>query len=363
MKKEKMYGIAVVLVFLIAISLLSGCENNDATTNDNPINGKTEDKIIIGFSLGTLKEERWIKDRDLFVKRANELGADVNVLSANSNPEVQNSQVESLILQGVDTIVIVPENEEILEPLIEKAHEKGIKVIAYDRLIKNSDLDVYVSFDNVLVGELETTGVLSAVSKGDFAYIGGSPTDNNAFLLKKGSMAALDKKIRDGDIRLVVDEFSPGWNPDEAYKTIKKYLEANKKLDAVIAANDGTAFGAIQALKEYNLSGIVPVSGQDAELGACQRIVEGTQIVTVYKPIELLAYKSAEIAVSIAKGEKTEFNSVVDNGKINVSSYLLSPISVNKENMMETIIKDGFHTYEEVYQNIPENERPKKSGN
>lgn len=360
MKLKKKTGIAVVALILFSLVLLSGCRNSQ-TPEDDALDGSTKSDIIIGFSLGTLKEERWIKDRDLFVKRANELGAEVNVLAANSNQEVQKSQIENLILQGVDVLVIVPENEEILRSLIEKAHEEGIKVIAYDRLIKNSDVDAYVSFDNVVVGKQEAEGVLSAVSKGNFAYIGGSPTDNNAFLLKKGSMSVLEEKIKNGEINLVVDEFTPGWNPDDAYKTIKDYLSAGGKIDAVIAANDGTAFGVIQALKEYGLEGIVPVSGQDAELGACQRVVEGKQTVTVYKPIELLAFKSAEIAVALAKEEKIEFNAVTDNGKINVSSFLLSPIPVTKENMMVTIIKDGYHSYDEVYLNIPEGERPEKN--
>jgi D-xylose transport system substrate-binding protein len=162
-------------------------------------------------------------------------------------------------------------------------------------------------------------------------------------------MEILNPLIKNGSIKLVIDTFTPDWKPDEAYKTIKDYLEGGGKLDAVVAANDGTAFGSIRALKEYHLDGKVPVSGQDAELSACQRIIQGTQTMTVYKPIQTLAEKAADIAVTMARGAMPEKNSVVDNGKIDVPSYFLNPIPVTKENMETTIIKDNFHTKKDIY--------------
>lgn len=314
-----------------------------------------KETVIIGFSMSSLRIERWQKDRDFFVEKARQLGAEVNVLSANNNAGIQLSQAENLILQGVDVLVVVPQDAEMAAAIVEKAHDAGIKVVAYDRMIKNCDLDFYVSFDSVKVGEFQAQGVLKAVDKGDFAYIGGSPTDNNAFLLKKGSMNILGPRIATGDIKLVVDEFAIDWKPEEAYKIIKNYLEANEKIDAVVAANDGTAFGVITALEEYGLAGKVPVSGQDAELTACQRIVKGTQTVTVYKPIRSLAYKAAEIAVAIAKKQNVETNSKVNNGKTDVLSYLVESIPVTRENLAGTVIKDGFHTYEDVYKDTPVN--------
>ena len=155
--------------------------------------------------------------------------------------------------------------------------------------------------------------------------------------------------IDNGDIKLVLDKFSEDWRPDEAFNNLKAYLDEKKHIDAVICANDGTAFGAIQALQEYGLAGKVPVSGQDAELPACQRIVHGLQTVTVYKPIGLLAKKAAEIAVSLARGKNVEASQTVDNGAVKVPSYLIEPIAVTKANMEETIIKDGFHSREDVY--------------
>ena len=162
-------------------------------------------------------------------------------------------------------------------------------------------------------------------------------------------MSVLNPKISNGNIKLVVDQFMIDWKSDEAYKAIKKYLTTGQTLDAIVAANDGTAFGSIQALKEKGLAGKIPVSGQDADLAACQRIVEGTQTSTIYKPINLLAYQAARIAFTMAKGETPETNSTINNGRIDVPSYFLNPIVVDKKNMMDTVIKDGFHTYEEVY--------------
>jgi D-xylose transport system substrate-binding protein len=308
--------------------------------------------VVIGFSMGTTREERWFKDRDLFVQKANELGAEVLVTLSDYDVEKQIYQIENLVSQGVSVIVVIPSDSEKIQPAVEKANQAGVKVIAYDRLIKNSDVDLYISFDNVKVGELEAQSVLSVVDNGDFAYIGGSPTDNNAYLLKEGTMNILLPKIQNGDIKLVIDKFMPDWKQEEAYKTMKDYLNSGKSVDAVVAANDGTASGVIQALKEKNLDGKIPVSGQDAELSATQRIVAGTQTSTVYKPISSLAYKAAEIAVAMANGREPETTDFIDNGKVNVPSYFLEPVIVNKKNMMGTIVKDGFHTYEEVYKSV-----------
>lgn len=342
------------LVILLLAGLLSGCIKQTSTTTEE----SEKEMVVIGFSLSDLRVERWQRDRDLFTERAKELGASVIAVSADLDANVQESQAENLILQGVDALVVVAHDGEKAAAIVEKAHEAGIKVIAYDRLIKNCDLDYYISFDNVKVGEYEAKGVLDVVSKGDFAYLGGSPTDNNAFLVKEGSFNLLQPKIDSGDINLVLEEFNDGWRSEEAYKHLKAYLEENGKIDAVVCANDGTALGAIQALEEVGLAGKVPVSGQDASLGACQMIAEGKQTVSVYKPLKSIAHKAAEMAVAIAKENEVETNQAVNNGKIDVPSYLLDVEMVTKDNLMTTVISDGFHSYDDVYQNVPESERP-----
>ncbi len=333
-----------IIFLLLGIMLIGGAQ---LFGKDTPKKSET----VIGFSVGTLREDRWIRDVELFVEKAKAAGAAAIVLFAGNDSSLQMSQAENLILQGVDIMVVVPQDAEKASAIVEKAHKAGIKVVAYDRLIKNCDLDFYVSFDSVKVGEFQARGVLEKVNKGAFAYIGGSPSDNNAYLLKEGSMRLLEPKIKKKDITLVLDTFSPDWKPEEAYKAVKTYLQEHKGkgIDAVIAANDGTAFGAIQALREYGLAGKVPVSGQDAELGACQRIIEGTQTVTVYKPLSSLAQRAVEIAVALAHGKPAESNGTINNGKKDVSAYLIEPVAVNKDNMQAVIVKDGFHTYDEVY--------------
>lgn len=348
MKKSVLSALILVLVLTVA-ACSSGNNDNSSSSKDKDSKGK----IVIGFSMATLQEERWQKDRDFFVAAAEALGAEVNVQAANNDDAKQISQAESLISQGVNVLVVVPNNAEATAAIIEKAHAEGIKVIAYDRLIKNSDLDLYVSFDNERVGEMQATAITKLVPKGKYVYIGGADTDNNAHLFKKGAFNILQPLIDSGDIEVVYDQFTKEWNPANALANMENALTANSnKIDAVVAANDGTAGGVIQALASQGLDGKVPVSGQDAELAAAQRIVEGTQTMTVYKPIKALAEEVAAIAVKMANGEKIATDKVINNGKIDVPSILLDPMVVDKSNIDATLIADGFHTKEDVYKNV-----------
>lgn len=341
--------IAVAIVGLAAIGYLS--LGGRPGKVEAPEKTAVEKPVLIGMSMGMVKEDRWKTDMDLFANRVEELGGSVLIEYVNTNADEQLRQAEKLINSGVQVLVVVPDDAAKAAAIVDRAHRAGVKVIAYDRLIRDSDVDFYVSFDNVKVGRMEAEGVTALIKEGTFAYIGGAPTDNNASLLKEGSMAVLKPLIDSGSVKLAVDEFTPNWQPDIAYKTIKEYLATGGKLDAVVAANDGTAFGVIQALEEKGLAGKVPVSGQDAELAACRRVVSGTQAVTVYKPIHQIARKAADLAVSMARGEQPESNGVTDNGRLQVPSYLLEPIAVTAANMADTVIKDGFHTAEEIYAN------------
>jgi D-xylose transport system substrate-binding protein len=351
-KYKIMKKIIIILLLLVAAAAgafwlsqkMSPKETEKTTVKNAP--------VIIGLSQGSTLEERWETDSALFTERAEQLGAVVNRVISSNNVDTQIEQIKNLIGQGVKVIVVIAADSEKLAPVVAEANAAGVKIIAYDRMIKNSNLDYYISFDNVKVGKLEAESVLAKVGKGDFAYIGGSPSDNNAFLVKEGSMGVLTPKINSGDIKLVVEGFMNNWDPTEAYKTIKEYLATGKNLDAVVAANDGTAFGVIKALQERGLAGRVPVSGQDADLAACQRIIAGTQTATVYKPIKSLASKAAEMAAALARGAEPETNNAVNNGKVDVPSFLLEPVIVNKDNMMDTVVKDGFHTYNEVYKEM-----------
>jgi len=307
--------------------------------------------VVIGFSLGTTREERWLQDRDLFVAKAKDLGAVVEEVETDSDAAAQVYQIENMVSQGVSVIVVMPADSEKLAPAIAAANAAGVKIISYDRLILDSNIDLYVSFDSVKVGELEAASIVAQAPTGNFAYIGGAPTDNNSALLQQGTMSVLNPAIQSGQIKLVVNKLMDNWDPNQAYQTIKEYLEATSTgaLDAVVAANDGTAFGVIQALKEKGLAGQIPVSGQDADLSACQDIIAGTQTSTVYKPIAAEADEAAELAVALARGEGVDTNGTTNNGFKDVPSYLLEPTLVDKSNMQDTVIKDGWHSYAEVY--------------
>lgn len=348
MKKKSMLVLAIVLLFTLA-----ACSGGNQETSSSNGSSSDDGKILIGLSMDTLQEERWQRDRDLFVAKAEELGAEVIVQAANSDDAVQISQAENLISQGVDVLVVIPHNAAASAAIVEKAHDEGIKVLSYDRLIMNSDVDLYVSFDNERVGEMQATAIVEQAPTGKYVYIGGSDTDNNAHLFKKGAMNVLQPLIDSGDIEIVYDQWTRDWNPANAQSNMENALTANSNnIDAVVAANDGTAGGVIQALAAQGMDGTIPVSGQDAELAATQRIVEGTQTMTVYKPIKKLAEASAELAIQLAKGESVETNSTVNNDKIDVPSILLDPVAVNKDNIDDTIIADGFHSKEDVYRNV-----------
>ena len=306
--------------------------------------------LTIGMSIDDLRLERWQKDRDIFVKKAENLGAKVFVQSANGDASAQISQIENMINRNVDVLVIIPFNGEVLGNVIAEAKKEGIKVLAYDRLINNADIDFYVSFDNEKVGELQAKSVVEAKPEGNYFLMGGSPVDNNAKLFRKGQMRVLQPLIDSGKIKVVGDQWVDSWLAEKALQIMENALTANKNnIDAVVASNDATAGGAIQALSAQGLSGKVAISGHDADLAAIQRIVDGTQTMTVYKPITKLADKAAEIAVTLGKNEKPTPNAELNNGLKNVPSYLLDPIAVNKDNIDDTIIKDGFHTKDAIY--------------
>jgi D-xylose transport system substrate-binding protein len=345
--KRSLKGI-VAASMILTLALIAGCTAKPTTT-PSPTAPPAKKQIKIGFSLDTLKEERWQRDRDMFVTKAESLGAKVIVQAANGDDALQVSQAESMIAQGVDVLVVVPHNAEATARIVEQAHAKGIKVIAYDRLIKNSDLDLYISFDNVKVGEMQAKAIVAKVPKGNYVYIGGGPTDNNALLFKQGAMNILKPLVAKGDIKIVFDQFADEWKPENALKHMENALTANKNdIQAVVAANDGTAGGVIVALTAQKLAGKVPVAGQDAELAALQRIVEGTQTMTVYKQLRMLAETSAQIAVDLAGGKMPANLQKVNNGKIDVPSLLLEPVAVDITNIKETVVKDGFHKLEDI---------------
>lgn len=352
-KKLRIFlALIVISLMLMAMACVQAPQQNAG--NNTTAQPNKSGKIRIGLSMDTLKEERWQKDRDLFVKRAEELGAEVMVQAADGKDETQVKQAESLLTQGIDVLVVIPHNGEVAASIVEAAKRKNVPVISYDRLIKNSEPDLYISFDNEKVGSMQAQYLVQKAPKGNYILIGGAQTDNNAKMFRAGQMKVLQPLIDKGDIKIVADQWAKDWQPEEALKHTENALTMNKnEVVAVVASNDGTAGGVIQALTAQGLNGKVVVSGQDADLAALQRIVAGSQTMTVYKPVSKLAVKAAEAAIALAKKEKVETNGKVNNGKIDVPSILLEPISVDKSNLDDTVIKDGFQKREEVYKNAP----------
>lgn len=280
----------------------------------------------IGFSIDDLRVERWARDRDYFVAAATGLGAKVFVQSADASEQKQIAQIENLIARGVDVLVIVPYNATVLNNAIREAKKANIKVVSYDRLALNADIDAYISFDNKAVGEMQAKAIVEARPKGNYYLLGGAPTDNNAKMLREGQMAVLQPLIDKGDIKVVGKQWVKDWSASEAMAIVENALTANNnKIDAIVASNDGTAGGAIQALASQKLGGKVPVSGQDADLAAVRRVIAGTQAMTVYKPLKLIAAEAAKLSVQLVRNEKPAYNAQYDNGFKKVDTLLLKP--------------------------------------
>ncbi len=306
-------------------------------------------EVKIGMAIDDLRLERWQKDRDIFVKQAESLGAKVFVQSANGNEETQMSQIENMINRGVDVLVIIPYNGQVLSNVIAEAKREGIKVLAYDRMINNADIDFYISFDNEKVGEMQAQSIVERVPQGNYFLMGGSPVDNNAHLFRAGQMKVLKPLIDSGKVKVVGDQWVDAWLPENALKIMENALTANgNKIDAVVASNDATAGGAIQALSAQGLAGKVAISGQDADLAAIKRINNGTQTMTVYKPITKLANEAAKIAVELGNDQQPQSNAKLNNGLKEVPAWLLEPIAVNKTNIDSTVVADGFHKKNEL---------------
>jgi D-xylose transport system substrate-binding protein len=311
-------------------------------------------RVRIGLLMDDVQQERWQRDRELFVARAKELRADVVVRAADGDQARQLQQAEELLKEGVKVLVVVPHDTEKAAAVVEAAKRQDVPVISYDRLIRNADIDLYVSFDNVKVGEMQARYLLDRAPKGNYLLIGGAQTDYNAKLLRDGQKKVLEPAIKRGDVRIVGEPWAENWLASAAEAHTDAVLKKTRNnLTAVVASNDVTAGGAVTALERQKLTGKVLVSGQDAELPAVQRIVAGTQAMTVYKPITPLARTAARAAVDLADGDKVDGTSTVDNGRKSVPALLLDAISVDRENLEATVIADRFHKREEVFRSAP----------
>ncbi|MGC1620812.1 MAG: substrate-binding domain-containing protein [Candidatus Acidiferrum sp.] len=322
-----------------------------AALNGQGAQAKVENKLKIGFSIEDMKGERWQTDLDSFKARAEQLGAEVISADAGGDDARQFQQVQHMIKAGIKVLVLMPRDTTKASRMVDAAKSANVKVISYDRLVLNSDVDLYVSFDRPEIGWMQAEYLVKQAPKGNYVLIAGSPRDEGAKILHDAQMRVLQPYIDRGDIKVIADGYTKDWLPSEAYLFMLNAVDsAHGDIAAVLASNDGLAGGAIQALREHHLDGKVLVSGQDADLAAVICIAQGIQSMTVYKPVGNEAVVAAEEAVRLAKGEKTRANRTISDGKGDVPAILLKPVLVTRENIKTTVVKDGFQTLKSINQ-------------
>jgi len=349
-----------LLIITLCLLGFSACVKGPESNSGGGRGAKSGGPVRIGFSMDTLKEERWQRDKAFVEQRCKELGAQCEVLVADGNDATQINQAESFLTKGVDVLIVAPHNGQVAASIVEAAHKQNVPVISYDRLIRNADVDLYVSHQVVKIGQMQAQYALDHQPKGNYVLIGGSQTDNNALLLTDGQMQVLQPAIDKGQIKIVTKQYAREWLASEALRIMEDALTKNNNdIQAVVASNDGTAGGAISAIPPQ-LVGKILVTGQDASLDAVQRIVQGQQTMTIYKPIQPLAFAAVDAAVKLAKGEKVDAKDKINNGKIDVPALLFEPMVLDKDNVMQTVIKDGYHKLEDVYKNVPKDQWPKQ---
>ncbi|MCR5650835.1 MAG: substrate-binding domain-containing protein [Lachnospiraceae bacterium] len=335
-----------IICLILSTVMLFGCSTKMESDTQQKKSGGTGDPIEIGVTFDSFVIERWERDRDIFVTTAKDLGAEVNVQNANGDVNKQKDQIKYFIEKGVDAIVVVAVDSNALAGEVREAKARNIPVIAYDRLIRNAGADLYISFDNEMVGYYMAKALLTSLSgKGRILKINGPAKDNNVSLVNKG----FDETMAGRNIYVADVFYASEWNGEEAFN----YLEENPTLadsvDGVMCGNDSLAGQAVRYYSVKRRAGEVAVVGQDADLDACQRVVEGTQTMTVYKPIEKLAKSAAECAVKLALGEEIDTADTIEDGRYDVPYVKIDPIAVTRDNIDEEIIDSGFHQREEVY--------------
>jgi len=328
--------------------------------------GKKKDsgKITIGLLLNAANPDLRQKDEQYFIGQAKALGAEVVKLTAEGTQESQNKQAEELLNEGVDVLVVMPQNAKEASSIVKSAREKNVPVISYRSVIPNSDLNLCVAFDEGKIGYIQSLGVLQSVSKGNFILLG------NSAAVHAGQLQAIKEHEQSSGNKITIlsDTFLEKGDSKEAHTKTTELLGKFKNVNAIIASTDEIAAGVIEALKEAKLEGKVAVSGQDADLAACQRVIEGTQVVTIFKSPKKIAPVTAEAAVRLAKGMSTDSIakalsltlSATNNGSKLVPSLLVEPTAVTSETILNVIVKERIYPMDKVYTNVPKDKWPTK---
>jgi D-xylose transport system substrate-binding protein len=336
---------------LAAVVLIAaGCQTNDNSGGGSSGGGSSSGGKKIALLLPETKTARYeSQDRPLFEAKVKELCPDCQILYSNADQDAakQQNQADAALTNGANVLVLDPVDSASAASIVTKAKARNVPVLSYDRLINNAELAAYISYDNEQVGKLQATSLTDELKKqgksGSLVMINGAPTDNNAKLFKKGAHSVLDSS----GFKIAKEFDTPDWSPDKAQTEMEQSITALGKTGfvGVYAANDGTAGGAIAAMKGQGITPLPPVTGQDAELAGIQRILLGEQYMTVYKAIKPQAEQAAQIAIDLANGKPVDTalaNQKVNNGKLDVPSVILTPVAVTKANVKDTVVKDEF---------------------
>jgi D-xylose transport system substrate-binding protein len=386
---NRKYTLAIVITLVMAMLAVSlfGCSGQqqpaapeekptaEEPASEEPASGE---KAIVGLSFSDFATERWKNEEILMRGLLEDLGYEVLSQEANHDVKLQNDQIDNMVAQGAQAIIVIAEDGDAAATAADKAAEAGVHVIAYDRLIKTTSIAAYISFNNVEVGRQEALGVMTALDMDNWdvnangpariVMMGGSPTDNNAILVRQGQEEIVNPYVEAGTAEIVADQWVDNWDPANALELMENILTAiNNDVDGVVASNDGTALGALQAMKAQGLAGVVPISGQDATADGCNSIVKGEQTVSVFKDIRDLSPLAVELADKLIKGQDAGLEMYTlaeltnDDSKTGeVPCKFLPVYQVNQDNVYDMVVVSGFQSYDDVYRDIPEDERPPK---
>ncbi len=339
-----MHRIALVGFLLISLVIPTACTKKEGGAS-TPVANKP---VRIGFVLATMNEERYAKDKNYFMDFARAKGAEVEFAACDDKVDVQTSKVETLLAKKIDVLVIQPVNGEAAGSIVEMAKKDNVPVIAYDRIIRNADIALYVSQDSFRVGVLQAEAALKATKgKGNYIILMGEAGHSVAEEITRGVLSELAKHP---EVKVVVKQNHPGWSTALALSTVENALTRYKNdIQAILANNDGMALGATQAIEEQKLTGKVFVAGADADLAAIKDIVKGKQSMTVLKGLKPLAEAAVTAAVQLARKETPKADAKMSNGKIEVPVINTSVFPITKDNVQSEVIDSGFHTAEAIY--------------
>ncbi|CAN7254933.1 D-xylose ABC transporter substrate-binding protein [Polaromonas sp. LjRoot131] len=312
-------------------------------------------QVTVGVSWSNFQEERWKTDETAIKTQLEKLGAKYISADAAGSPEKQLADIDGLMAKGAKVLIVLAMDKDAILPAVNKATKQKVPVIAYDRLIEAPGV-FYITFDNKEVGRMQARAVFQAKPKGNYVMIKGSPTDPNANFLREGQQEIIDAAVKKGDIKIVGEEYTEGWKPEVAQKNMEQILTKNGgKVDAVVASNDGTAGGVVAALSSKGLKG-VPVSGQDGDFAALNRVALGTQTVSVWKDARDLGKQAASAAVNLGAGKKVEGATSWNGGekKVALQAQFLKPVPVTRDNL-DVVVKAGWIKKEELCKGVTGN--------